>query len=252
VEFAGIPSAIQTLLAFAAFVVPGFLLRAGYVRSRAVSANAPSLYVLAEAVVGSLAVLAAAWWWRGEDALGWIQTGTLYQHKDKAYWFFLALLTAPYPAGVLAGWVVNTLSNVYDSLRLSDGSEGFRHKLFYWLEVGGVFNAPTLWDDIWDDLGRKPPLLMLRVTTPTGREVVGAVRWGTWADNSPKPRELFLEAVYRQDNQGGWERIPGHEGMFFHESSIESIEFFRTPQPAGSTGKAVIPALESPQDSSQT
>jgi hypothetical protein len=240
VELGGIPSAFQTLLAFAAFVIPGFLLRAGYVRSRAMSANAPALYILAEAVAGSLAVLAVAWWWRGEDILGWVTAGTLDEHHGKTYSFFVLLLAIPYPAGVVVGWVVNTLSNAYDSLRPPDDSRGFRHKLFYWLDMGGVFNGPTLWDDIWDDVGRVAPLV-LRVTTTTGREIVGAVESGTWAANSPQPRELFLRRVYRQSNSGVWEADPDSKGMFFHESAIESIEFIRTHRPGGDPGEEVVP-----------
>jgi hypothetical protein len=241
VGLGGIPSALQTLLAFAAFVVPGFLLRAGYVRSRAVSANHPALYVLAEAVTGSLAVLAVAWWWRGEEVLGWVQAGTLYKNREDAYSFFAVLLAMPYPTGVMAGWLVNTLSNVYDSLRPGEDTRGFRHRLFYWLEVGGVFNGPTLWDDVWEDVGRRAPLL-IKVTTTAGREVAGVIEFGTWAANSPQPRELFLRHVYSQDSNGDWQVVPNSEGMFFHESAIESLEFLG-PIP---TGEEVVPRHEGP------
>ena len=245
-ELGGIPDAFQTLLAFAAFVIPGFLLRAGYVRSRAVSENVPALYILAEAVAGSLAVLAIAWWWRAQDMLEWARAGTLSDHQGRAYWFFLVLLLAPYPLGLLAGWFVNGLAAVYERFRPPDESRGPRHWLYYFMEVGGVFNGPTLWDDIWDDLGRKAPLI-LRVRTTTGRETVGAVEFGTWAENSPRPRELFLRRVYVEDDEGIWRADPASEGMFFHESSIESLEFFQTNAPSGSQGEEVVSRDEGPR-----
>src|SRR4051794_14415683 len=100
------PTSPQTLLAFVAFVVPGFLLRCGYKKARYRGAVETDLYALAEAVVGSALVLAVAWWFGGREIVGWANTGTLAPHAQRMYWIVVGLLIAPFPVGMMLGWLV--------------------------------------------------------------------------------------------------------------------------------------------------
>lgn len=76
------------------------------------------LYALAEAMVGSLFLLAVAWWLRGRDIVGWAETHELSEHRDAAYMLGLALLLIPHPLGLVAGWVVSGLFSLLERWRL--------------------------------------------------------------------------------------------------------------------------------------
>lgn len=218
------PSTIHALLGFVAFVVPGFLFRSGYVRTRARHTIDVDLYAIAEAVVGSLFILAAAWWWRGEDVLAWVQAGTLANHRQQTYWFLLALLLVPYPAGLVAGWARTAFSRVVESFRPPDGDASRRSEFFYFLDSSGILTLPTVWDQAWNQVGRLGALLV-RVRTTSGKETVGTIEPGSWVGLSGEPRDVYLRRVYREDGSGDWEPIPRTEGVLFSASSVESVEF---------------------------
>lgn len=247
-DLGSVPGALQTLLAFAAFVVPGFLLRAGYVRSVARSKAQADLHVLAEAVVGSLLVLAVAWWWRGHDVLNWVQTGTLSHHERKAYWFFAVLLITPYFVGTVLGWGVNILRSQVERRRppVTKDWRSLHRRVYFYLDSAAIFALPTIWDQAWDALIARAPLIV-RVRTTTGNEVVGSYSFGAWVGLSPDPYDLYLRHVYREKD-GEWEPIPNSEGILFRESAIESVEFLfaresATPDPKrGSSGNRRVAA----------
>jgi Family of unknown function (DUF6338) len=235
-----VPTTLQTLLAFASFIVPGFLLRAGYVRSRVRGKATADLHVLAEAVVGSLAVLGVAWWWHGRDVVTWAQQGTLLQHEAEVYWFFAALLFVPYPAGLIAGWAVNGLANLYNSLRPQSDAGRLHKYLFHLLDTGGVFTSPTVWDQVWAQVTRRRGIVLVRIRTKTGGEAIGTFEWGGVVGLSPDPFDVYLRRVYRLVD-GFWEPVANSEGILIRDEAIESVEFL-WGSPTGSSTDARSPA----------
>jgi Family of unknown function (DUF6338) len=192
----GVPTTVEAVLAFAVFIFPGFLLRRGYVRTRTRGSIEVDLYGLAEAVVGSLFILAIAWWWKGSDVFGWAARGELAKHQTQTYEFFLALPLVPFPLGLALGWVVMGALRLINRLRPQRGSRS-RLARFYFLDIGGILTLPTVWDQAWNDIGRLGAALA-RVRTTTGNEVVGTVERGAWVGLSPEPRDIYLRRVYRE------------------------------------------------------
>lgn len=212
------------MLAFAVFIVPGFLLRRGYVRTRARGSIEVDLYGLAEAVVGSLFILALVWWWKGSAVFGWAVQGELAEHQTQAYEFLLALLLLPFPLGLALGWIVMGALRLINRVRPEPGSRSRLARFFYLLDIGGILTLPTVWDQAWNDI-RRLGAALARVRTTTGNEVVGTVERGAWIGLSPEPRDVYLRRVYRETAEGRWEPVPDTEGVLFNAAAIESIEF---------------------------
>lgn|GEM_PF-5881715 len=171
------PTTVQALLAFAVFIVPGFLLRTGYTRTRAKGSIEADLYALAEAVVGSLFLLAIAWWWKGADVFHWLREGSLSDpnHERSTYYFLLALLLVPYPLGLALGWMASAGLNYLAALRRKH--VGLKaQKVFQLIDQSGIFHPPTVWDQLWNQLGGTDSAYLARVRMRSGVEIVATFR----------------------------------------------------------------------------
>ena len=223
------PGTIQTLVVFALFIVPGFLLRSGYVRTRAHGSAQADLYAIAEAVVGSLFLLAASWWLKGKEILEWAEDGTLSDHKDTVYFFVLGLLLAPYLICLGAGGAVNTslrrFSRVRQRVRERPDITWRDHALNL-IDGSGILLGPTVWDMAWNQLlaENEGESIFVRVGTRSGDQIVGAFEGGSWVGLSPEPRQIFLNAVYREEDDE-WTGIQGTRGVLLDAEQIEYIEF---------------------------
>lgn len=108
----------ESALAFVVLVVPGFLYVRGYFRGRARLVPEQPLYLLAQAIVSSLLIIAAAWWLGGRHLAHWAGAGTLIAGHHEAYTFriLLIMLVVPFPAGLITGgiveWCIDRLMNV--------------------------------------------------------------------------------------------------------------------------------------------
>ena len=216
------PGTFQALVVFALFVVPGFLLRAGYLKSRAHGAAQVDLYALAEAVVASLFVLAAASWWRGEDVLLWTTHGELESHRQTVYFFALTMLVAPFFVGLALGWLIDGVLAGVKSLRSTP--EGKTRGAFSLLDASGLLQLPTVWDQAWSDLIGTSPLFV-KIRTSSGHEIVGSFDSDSWVGLSPAPRQLYLSNVYRKNGSGTWAKVPGTKGVLVDASQLELLEF---------------------------
>jgi Family of unknown function (DUF6338) len=224
-----VPDGVDTPLAVVFLIVPGFLLRAAFIRSRAHGAPTTDLYALAEAVVASLFVLAIAWWWRGEDLVTWADTKTLRDHRTSEYYFLAALLLVPYPAGLSLGWGLNGLALAWRKSRdklVVD--ENWAYKLYRLIDKSGLVDGPTLWDDIWEEMNASVGSYYVRIRMKSGQEIVGGFDKGSWASMSPHPRELYLGKVYKHDAvTNAWKEVPNTLGVLIDATDVESIEYVR-------------------------
>lgn len=220
------PETLHAILLFAFFVVPGFLLRSGYLRTRAHGSVEADLYALAEAVVGSLFLLAIAWWIGGSDVVAWAEAHQLAEHRDAAYRLGLTLLLAPYPLGLAIGWLVNGGLELLERWRTARATPGSKVEGFFKvLDASALLEAPTVWDQTWNAVS--PRRLYVRIGTKSGQEIVGAFDTGSWVGLSPEPRQVFLSKVYREKETGShqWEEVPKTKGVFVDAAEVEFIEF---------------------------
>jgi len=221
---------IQAVFVFALFVVPGFLLRSGYVRTRAHGLAERDLYALARAVVGSAFLIAIMWWWNGSNIVNWFHAGTVRSHENAIYAHVAALLILPYPIGLLAGslaglalQILQRIREFFDRPNAQPNNAGRR--LFKALDQSGLLSAPTVWDNMWNERFKDQAAPYVRVGLKSGREIVGTFGEGSWVGLSPEPRQLYLSKEYRPDIAGGWEPVPDTKGVFVDASEIEFISF---------------------------
>lgn len=222
------PSTVEALVVLVLFVVPGFLFRRGYLRARPRAKAEPGLYALAEAVVFSLVLIAATWWWRGADVVAWAEQETaVTDHSGETFTYLVALLLLSFPVGVVIGLVVDWLEERWDSWVLKrKGDDSAITRLVRRVEGLGVTLAPTVWDETWDRLTSRGQTLYVRVRTTTGNEIVGVFSEGSVVTRSPEEQELYIAEVYRFDErQGVWEKTPGGKGALISGSQVETIEF---------------------------
>jgi hypothetical protein len=102
------PSLIDSLLGFVVLIIPGFLCVRGFFRGRARVIPDQPLYLLAQAVVSSLLLIAAAWWLGARHLAHWAQAGTLIAgpHERYTYKIMLIILLAAFPVGLIVGGIV--------------------------------------------------------------------------------------------------------------------------------------------------
>lgn len=118
-----------SLIGFVVLVVPGFLYVRGYFRGRARVTPEQPLYVLGQAVVASLLLIAAIWWLGGRHILHWAEHGTLDQrsHENYAYRFLVASLVLSFPTGLVTGGLVEWV--IERSMRLRNAMEA-KHRAY--------------------------------------------------------------------------------------------------------------------------
>jgi hypothetical protein len=219
-----------TLLLALFLIVPGFLFRAGYLRSRARTSPEVDLYALAEAIVVSLVALALLWAWGIRDILIWAEEGTLTasdEHLDTLWWMLVILLAAPFPIGLDLGLLLNRIAGVLERFRRRQEAETqrtFGDRVAAFVESAGLLRNPTVWDEAWLRI-RTEKRFWVKVRTTTGEEIIGFFADKSRVGTSPAPRQLYLEAVYSYDEDGNFDTIPKGRGIYIDEAHIATIEF---------------------------
>jgi hypothetical protein len=213
---------VGTILVVLLFVVPGYLLRSGYLRSRARTSPEIDMYGFAEAIVGSLFVIAALWFWRGSDVLGWTEAHTLSKHEGRAFWFFVVLFAAPFWVGLLSGWAVDAITLWLESKRRE--AKGWRARGFAFLQHSGLIRHPTVWDDAWLR-ARAEKRIWVRIFTVSGDQIIGIFADESRVGTSPTPRQVYLEYVEHLREDGSMAPVPGGKGIYIDAQHIAAVEF---------------------------
>lgn len=106
-QLCSVPTSLEAALVFAVLIVPGLLLISGYNRTRAHSLPRRDLYVLAQAVVVSLAWVPALWLLGGRSVLDWGEAKTLRDHDGEVIGLVLVNLAIPLMVGLVAGRAID-------------------------------------------------------------------------------------------------------------------------------------------------
>lgn len=217
------PSTVEAAFVFSLLIVPGFLLRRGYVRGRTHAVPPLNLYALAEAVVASLLLLALVWY--PFDLPVFIRranAGTVVApaNEDQTFLLFALMLSVPW----LVGWVAGTAVEA-----ITERPAGRSYQL---LEKLRMLGPPSLWDAVWPKM-RQTGRVWAVVRTKDGREIVGIFAGGSKAALSPLPHEIYLEQEYGYDEQGQF-LLLSDEGVYVAESEIVSVHFKRVQDDLGS------------------
>lgn len=236
------PTSVQAAVVFSVIIVPGFLFVRGFGRGRPRVGPQQPLYVLTQAVVASLVLLAIAWWPGGRTVVRWVSDGTaITRHRDGTYAFFVALIVVPFPLGLLAGgaaeWLLTRVLNARDRLAAAQAADPKTHRLrrsgAAWLlqaiESRELLEGAATWDRTWRQLQRRAKYLYVRVRTTSGYEATGEVGDDSRVALSPQDHDLYIEQVYRPvdaaDPGGRMVPVEGGLGIFISGPAIETLEF---------------------------
>ena len=85
-----------------------------------------------------------------------------------------------------------------------------------------VHPVPTAWDYIFSHSAGSWVL----VTLADGSTVAGVFSARSFASSDPSERELFLEQLYKVEDDGPWQPAPMNRGVWIRGEAIRAIEFF--------------------------
>jgi hypothetical protein len=205
-----VPATLEAVTVFVLLFAPGFMLTRGYLRGRAHTLPQRDVYTLAQGVIASVFVIAAAWLLGGDVVLDWVQDETIDEHRGDAAAVLLGLLTVPYLVGRTAGAVIDRLGDSPQSLPMT--------ALSWMLDL----DAPSAWDDAWLR-AYKHDWALVSVELVDGRLLTGLYAGNSIVDLAPNPRQVFLEREYRYVD-GQLVAVPG-SGLFIDGSQITAIHF---------------------------
>jgi hypothetical protein len=233
-----VPTTAQAAIVFLVIILPGFLAQGGYRLGRAVPEHPQGLVAVARAIALSTVIVLAGWKLGGRRVYDYAQEGTaLTLHQAYTWRFAVLLLLAPGLLGYIAGQTVDVcarqLGAAVDRLPPppDDTTTGeprrtrARRRVLKALSGRFLYEGPTTWDRTWRRLRRTEPYAYARVMTTGGREIIGLVAEGSRVALSPQPRDLYLEEVLRQAEDGYYYPTAYGLGAFISGDEIESIEW---------------------------
>jgi hypothetical protein len=233
-----VPDTAQAILVFLAVIVPGFLAMSGYRAGRAVPEHPEGLVTTARVITVSVFIAAVAWKLGGSELYEHAKAGTaLSSHEPSTYRLILGLLLIPPLAAFLLAQLVDAAaSRVWKAReKLPEAPSGEAHKepvskrLHRWLLMSLstrlLHEGPTTWDRTWKQIRRTQPYVFTRITTKGGREIIGTVTDRSRVAASPQPRDVYLEQVWREGDDGRYYPTAYGLGAFVAGSEIETVEW---------------------------
>jgi hypothetical protein len=231
------PTTAQAAIVFLVIALPGFLAQSGYRARRAVPEHPQGLVAVARVIAVSTVIVLVAWKIGGHTIYDYALAGTALTRHEAYTWRFAAtLVVAPALLGYIAGQVVDAcaraLGGAIDRLPphpITATAEPFgrqaQRRLLKALSSRRLHEGPTTWDSTWRRLRRTEPFACARIVTTGGREIIGLIADGSRVALSPQPRDLYLEEVLRQAEDGYYYPTAYGLGAFVAGSEIESVEW---------------------------
>ena len=198
-----------------------------------------SLYAVTQAVVLSGIIILVSAPLGGMTVARWLDAGTLFSDHEWAAWAYLvAVLGLPFPLGLLAGrltqtiaapgggrvppdvkhsWLGGRLFKLRDRFQLSTLPDWFR-----WL---GFMAAPTAWDRVWTLVGERTSPVIVELDLGDDELLYGAFGSESFVTTSPQPQGLFLEAEYVEAGDT-LVKLDNSEGVYVDGSQIRSIHLY--------------------------
>ncbi len=106
------------------------------------------------------------------------------------------------------------------------GSLSRRNTIRRLLERVGIYTVhpiPTAWDYFFSTT---TPVWVL-VTLRDGYQIAGRFGTRSFASSDPSERDLFVESIYRIEDQGPWTEVPMNEGIWIRGDDIRNVEFWK-------------------------
>jgi len=233
-----VPGSAEAALVFLILVVPGFLYLGGYRLGRAVAEHREGLATVAKAIGISAVIAVVAWKLGGRGLYDDVRAGTALTSSEGATWrLAVAALAVPGAVGFVAGELVDAaarrIGTAHDRRRdaAADDTEP-RPRIarvadlaLAVLPARLLHEGPTTWDRSWRHLRRTQPHVYVRVTTKSGREIVGTMSDRSRIALSPQPRDLYIEQVLRKADDGHYHPTAYGLGAFVAGSELESVEW---------------------------
>jgi hypothetical protein len=144
-------------------------------------------------------------------------------------WLIILLIQAKFvtdhPIWSAIAWTVIVLvSPILLGLLLGRAHQrGLIRKALQRLGFNPLHVIPTSWD--WKFSETQP--VWVRVTLTDGSAVCGLFGTASFASTDPRERDLYIEAVYRQNRDGHSGVVDRTDGMLIRGGSIRHIEFWK-------------------------
>lgn len=91
------------------------------------------------------------------------------------------------------------------------------------LGINPINPIPTAWDFVF--YNTKEPVWIL-VTMKDGSMVGGRFGTRSFASSDPDERDVYIQEVFKIDEEGPWQRIPQNNGILVKSDEIKYIEFW--------------------------
>ena len=199
-------SSLEAALVFAVLIVPGLLLISGYNRTRAHSLPRRDLYVLAQAVVVSLAWLPALWLLGGRKMVDWADAEALSDHDGALIFVVLLNLAIPLAVGLVAGRLLDWI-----------GDYTWLARYIGWT---GIFQPPTAWEAMWLPLSHAD-WAAVQIILKGGETFNVLFDDGSTVGLAPGPRYLFFDTEYHLEDDEL--EVEQHEGIFIDGTEVVSV-----------------------------
>ena len=199
------PASVEAAIIFALLIVPGYSLLAGYRLGREGAGPSRDLYVIAEAIVASVLMLAISWF-RVTDLLDWIDQDSLDEHTGGALVLLLGLIVVPFLIG-------RALAEIID--RVASRADLQRHLTRLRLIPEG--NA---WQTAWARAREHGTLVVIDLKDGGGT-IYGQMTHEGSVDLPPNEPALYLPVAYRSDDEGKIVRMS--HGAYVHGATIAAL-----------------------------
>jgi len=93
-----------------------------------------------------------------------------------------------------------------------------------WFRNRFDIQMPTAWD--WY-FSQRPNVFVL-VKLKNGSEIIGYFGENSYATSYPNDGALYLEAIYKKDNEDTLELVNNNNGILISKDTFDTIEFFKT------------------------
>ncbi len=128
----------------------------------------------------------------------------------KTYWFILVLAT------IIAASVLAAIIGLIQQKQLI-------RKVLAFFKIYILHSIPNSWDYCFS----KNQSTWLIVTLVDGGMIYGQFSTNSFASSDTEERDLYIEKIYRIDDNKAWIEIEGIDGIYIPKEQIKTIEFLK-------------------------
>lgn len=208
----GMPGSLAAALTFALLISPGYQLVRGYAVVRGAGAPDKDLYVLAQAVVASLAWLAVTWV-AVDDALRWVAADRVSDHLIPVLATVPLLVGAPYLLGRGAGMAIGAIVRVENPR-----GPGWLARV---VEALGLDGRADTWDRTWR-IAQRHGGALVTISLDDDSSISGQFAHNSFVAAAPAPPAVYLERAYEVADDGTY--ITYDRGVYIDGARIVAVK----------------------------